>query len=190
MQLTDILAQVGGIESIARELGISEAQARRGAEALAPAVIGGFRKQAEARPGGLEDLIGGLGGGGLLDEVLAPRPTDLSRGNDVLGQIFGSKEVSRAVAERAQTGSGLNPDVLKQMLPMLAMVVSGFLAKQQPGAQAGPAGPGGLGDLLGGLLGGQGRAGNAGGLAAMLDADGDGNPLDDILDMLGGPRHS
>jgi hypothetical protein len=45
-----------------------------------------------------------------------------------------------------------------------------------------------LGGLLGGLLGGgQGGAGRSaqGGLASMLDLDGDGNPLDDILGMAG-----
>ena len=54
----------------------------------------------------------------------------------------------------------------------------------------GGAGGGGLGGLLGGLLGGQGapgraQVGGAGGLASMLDLDGNGNPLDDILRMAG-----
>jgi hypothetical protein len=39
--------------------------------------------------------------------------------------------------------------------------------------------------MLGGLLGGGAqRAGGAGGLASMLDMNGDGNPLDDILRMV------
>jgi hypothetical protein len=53
MQITDILAQSGGLEAMARELGISEADAARGASALAPAILGGFKKQAQA-PAGLE----------------------------------------------------------------------------------------------------------------------------------------
>jgi hypothetical protein len=72
---------------------------------------------------------------------------------------------------------------------MLAMAVAGILAKQG-GARAASnasAGGGGLGDPLGGLLGGQAtgvsRPGGGGGLASMLDLDGDGNPLDDILNM-------
>jgi hypothetical protein len=46
---------------------------------------------------------------------------------------------------------------------------------------------GGLGGLLGGLLGGHGAkpAGGASGLASMLDLNGDGNPLDDIMRMAG-----
>jgi hypothetical protein len=109
---------------------------------LLPAILGGFKKQAQAQPAGLEGLgglLGQLGGGGLIDDVLAPQPTDVSRGNDVLGQIFGSQEVNRAVVQNAASQSGLAPALLKQMLPRLAM----------------------------------------------LDLDGDGNPLDDIPRLVG-----
>ncbi len=193
MQLTDILGQMGGLQSMARELGVSETQAASGAAALIPAILGGFKKQAQAQPSGLEGLGGllsQLGGGGLLDEVLAPQPTNVSRGNDVLGQIFGSKDVSRAVAQNAASQSGLDPAVLKKMLPMLAMLVAGYMAKQRAAsaaaAQPSPAG-GGLGGLLGGLLGGGQAApgGASGGLGSMLDLDGNGNPLDDILRVAG-----
>jgi hypothetical protein len=68
---------------------------------------------------------------------------------------------------------------------MLAMLVAGYMAKQHSASAAPPTG-GGLGDLLGGMLGGQpARNGGAPGLASMLDLDGDGNPLDDILGMAG-----
>ena len=200
MEITDILSRMGGLQSMARELGVSEDQVASGAEALAPAILGGFKKQARSQPSGLEGLgglLGQLGGGGLLDNVLGSEPTDVGRGNDVLGQIFGSKDVSRAVAQNAASQSGLDPSLLKKMLPMLAMLVGGFISKQQGGgATLAPpsqdAGLGGLGGLLGGLLGGQapaaggGRSG--GGLASMLDLDGDGNPLDDILKMVGKAR--
>lgn len=194
MQITDILRQMGGLQSMARELGISEDQAASGAAALAPAILGGFKKQAQAQPTGLEGLGGllnQLGGGGLLDDVVAAKPTDVNRGNDVLGQIFGSKDVSRTVAQNASSQSGLSPDLLKKMLPMLAMLVAGYMAKQRgAGAATAQASPsaGGLGGLLGGLLGGGGTSpgGTAGGLASMLDLDGDGNPLDDILRMATG----
>lgn len=202
MQITDLLARSGGLQSIARELGLNEQQVASGAEALVPAILGGFKKQTQAQPGGLEGLgglLGQLGGGGLLDQVLSPRPTDVSAGNDVLGQIFGSKDVSRAVAQNASAQTGLDAGLLRQMLPMLAMLVTGYLARQHGGTaeQTGPdlgAAPGGLGGLLGGLLGaassgqaGQGASpgGAYGGLGALLDANGDGNALDDILGMVG-----
>ena len=193
MQITDILAQMDGLQSMARELGVSEAQAASGAETLIPAILGGFKKQAQAQPtglAGLGGLLGQLGGGGLLDNVLAPQPTDVSRGNNVPGQIFGSKDVSRAVAQNAASQSGLDPSLLKKMLPMLAMLVAGYMAKRQGADAAEQSAPmsGGLGGLLGGLLGGQGAkpAGSGGsGLASMLDLNGDGNALDDIMRMAG-----
>ncbi len=192
MQLTDILAQMGGLQSIARELGVSESQAADGAEALIPAILGGFKKQAQepgTGPDGLGALLGQLGGGDLLENVLGPQPTDVSRGNDVLGQIFGSKDVSRTVAQSAAAQSGLDPSLLRKMLPMLAMLVAGYMARQGgAAAQTGaPGAGGGLGGLLGGLLGGgSGGAGGAGGaLASILDQNGDGNALDDILRLAG-----
>jgi hypothetical protein len=134
MQITDILAQAGGLQSIARELGVSENQAASGTEALIPAILGGFKKQAQSQPSGLEglgDLLGQLGGGSLMDDVLSPQPTDVDRGDDVLGQIFGSKDVSRTVAQNAASQSGLDPSLLKKMLPMVAMLVAGYMAKQE-----------------------------------------------------------
>ena len=128
MQITDLLAQMGGLQSIAQEMGISEREAKSGAAALAPAILGGFKKQAQSQSSGLEglgSLLGKLGGGGLLDDVLAPQPTRVSRGNDVLGRIFGSKDVSRTVVQNAAENTGLSPDLLKKMPPMVAMLVAG-----------------------------------------------------------------
>lgn len=203
MNLTDILAQAGGIQSMAQELGIPPAVAQQGAEALLPAILGGFKTQAQNAGGieGLGGLLGQLGGGGLLDSVLGSGPTPVSQGNDVLGQIFGSKDVSRTVADHAAGQTGLDSGLLKQMLPILAMMVAGYMAKQ--GGQ-GQQGGGGLGDLIGGVLGGSGGGSSgglggilgsvlggggggqgAGGLGSLLDLDGDGNPLDDIIGMAG-----
>jgi hypothetical protein len=199
MQATDILNQIGGLQSMARELGISENQAANGAAALLPAILGGFKKQAQAAPAGVQGLgglLGKLGGSSLYDNVLSSEPTKVSLGNDVLGQIFGSRDVSRAVAQNAASQSGLDASVLKKMLPMLAMLVTGYMAQQGTGgasrAAQGKSGIGGnlagaLGGLLGGRTGTQGTkpGGAVSGIAAMLDVNGDGNPLDDIIRMVG-----
>jgi hypothetical protein len=187
MQITDILARSGGLQSMARELGVSEQEAATGTAALLPAILGGFKKQVRSEPAGADGLgaiLGRVGGGELLDEVVSPQPTDVNRGNAVLGEVFGSKDVSRTVAQDAASRTGLDPALLKRMLPLVAMVAAGLLAKQR-GAGAPGASGGGLGGMLGGMLGGQGGAARAGGggLLGMLDLDGDGNPLDDILGM-------
>lgn len=210
MDMMEILKQSGAIGSIAQQLGVNEQVAQTGAEALLPAILGGFKKTAQAQPSGLEGLggiLGQLGGGGLLDSVLSPEPTPVEKGNDVLGQIFGSKDVSRSVAGHASQQTGLDSTLLKQMLPILAMIVAGYMAKQAGGEQGGglggligsvlgggqASGGGGLGGMLGnvigGALGGGGQqaapAGGLGGLGSLLDLDGDGNPLDDIIGMAG-----
>ena len=101
--------------------------------------------------------------------------------------------LNTVVAGRSSNRSPFRPENvdesgrgLKRMLPMIAMAVAGYMA-QRGGADASPqAQGGGLGGMLGSLLGGgTGRQSGAGGLASMLDMDGDGNPLDDILRMMG-----
>ena len=192
MDINDLLRQSGGLDAMARELGVSESQAAQGAQALLPAILGGFKKQAQAGGGldGFGDLLNQLGGGGLLDNVLSREPTDVRQGDDVLGQIFGSRDVSRTVAQDASSRTGMDAGLLKKMLPMLAMLVAGYMARQHGAAAPAGAGMGGLGDMLGGLLGG-GRGGAApangglGGLGALIDMNGDGNALDDILRLAG-----
>lgn len=187
MNIMDVLQQSGGIGTMAKELGINESVAQAGAAALLPAILGGFKKTTQAQPNGLEGLgglLGQLGGGGLLDNVLAPQQTPVQQGNEVLGQIFGSKEVSRTVAAGAEQQTGISSDLLKKMLPVVAMMVAGYMAKQGGDESGG----GGLGGLIGGLLSGgnQSSSGGAlGGLGSLLDLDGDGNPLDDIIGMAG-----
>jgi len=95
----------------------------------------------------------------------------------LIGELT-SKDVSRAVAGRAAEKSGVSPDILKKMLPMVAMMAMGGLGKQTRGAQGGGmqqmlgqmamqqlmgggAKSGGLGGLLGGLLGGGARKAQA-----------------------------
>jgi hypothetical protein len=194
MQITDILNQTGGLQSIARELGISETEAASGAAALAPAILGGFQNHAQNQPGGVEGLgglLGQLGGGGLMDNVVQPQPTDVAPGNQLLGHIFGSKDVSRTVAQNAANQTGLQPTILKRMLPMLTMLLAGYMARQA-GQRAGAGGGlgGGLGNVLGGMLGGGGLGGALGGIlggpgggGTSAGTTGGDNPLNDILGM-------
>ena len=187
MNIMDMLQQSGGIGTMAKELGVNESVAQAGAAALLPAILGGFKKTTQAQPSGLDGLgglLGQLGGGGLLDNVLGSQPTPVEQGNEVLGQIFGSKEVSRTVAAGAEQQTGISSDLLKKMLPVVAMMVAGYMAKQSTDSAGNG---GGLGGLLGGLLGGGNNSSSEsmGGLGSLLDLNGDGNPLDDIIGMAG-----
>ena len=132
-QMTQILAEMGALRSMARELGVTEKQVRKGAEAVVPAILCGFGKQAQSRLQGLDslgELVAHLGGGDLLDNVLAPRQSDVSRGDELLRHLFGSKDGSRTIAQNGAAQSGVELYLLKQMLPMLAMLVAGYMARQ------------------------------------------------------------
>lgn len=191
IDLLDMLRRSGGIEAVSKELGVAPGVAATGVEALLPAIVGGFAKRSEAAGGGetglgaLVEVLGGLGGGSLAANVLGPDETEVGRGNDVLGEIFGSKDVSRSVAADAATRTGIDPATLKQMLPLLAMLVGGYLSARAGGSGTeGSGGLGGLGSILGSALGGS-HGGGLGGLGSLLDMNGNGNPLDDILGMTG-----
>ncbi len=196
MQLFDMLKDSGAVHSMAQQIGIDDEQATAGAAALMPALLGGLEKQSQSNSAGLSgvaSLLGGMGGAGLLDQVLGAKPADVNAGNDVLGQLFGSKDVSRAVAQNASSTSGIDPAILRKMLPLLAMVVGGFIAKQSGARNAEGAGAtesGGLGGLLGSLFGDGQRAGTVqqpqgGGLESLLGFGGGSNALDDILGSIG-----
>ena len=111
MQISDFLEQTGGAQSLARELGLSTSQVQSGAAALLPSILGGFSRQAAAQPtgaAGLGSLLEQMGGGGLLDNVLSPQPTDVSRGNSVLGEIFGGKDVKAFGKQMVTDHTGVN----------------------------------------------------------------------------------
>ena len=135
------------LSEIGRQFGLNEEQTRAAVEALTPVVAAGMRRNGGAG-GGLGDIIKSITLGG------APEETDAatSQGNDILGQIFGSKEVSRGVATELSATSGIGSSILKKMLPVIASIVMAQVAKQM-GSRGGSSG-GGLGDILGDILGG------------------------------------
>ncbi|MDE2411138.1 MAG: DUF937 domain-containing protein [Sphingomonadales bacterium] len=198
-ELMEMLRRSGGLEAVSRQLGIPPAVAATGAEALLPAILGGFRKHADSAGGGegglgsLIGMLGNMGGGALAANVLGPDASDVGMGNGVLGQIFGTKDVSRSVAADAAVRSGVDADTLKRMLPLLAMLVGGYLSARAGGSGSeGSGGLGGLGAILGEFLadkGGSAPQAQPGdvlaGLGSILDMNGNGNPLDDIIGLAG-----
>jgi len=191
------------------QLGLSQEQSQGAIAALLPAISSAL-KQNTARPEGLAGLLGALQKGGhdqYLDNPQAiAQPQAVNEGNAILGHLFGSKDVSRAVAGHAAQQTGMDAGILKKMLPMVAAMAMGSLSKQtrQPSMAQGLAGlamgqlmgggqkAGGLGGLLGAVLGGQRRQARQqqqthqqglGMLGNLLDADGNGSVMDDVLKM-------
>lgn len=172
MNLLEMMMQAQGgnaVNNMARQFGLQPAQAQSAMEALLPAFSTGLQRQAESTDG-LQNLLQMFGGGqhaafhdadgdGIPDNAVPA-------GNDVLGQLFGSKEVSRAVAAQAAATSGVSDAILKQMLPVMASMLMGGLFKGAMGgglgALVGQAMQGGLGNIFANSMmgGGQQQANN------------------------------
>ncbi len=204
-----IMAAQGGkiAKSAGGQFGLNAKQSQSAIAALLPAISSAL-KQNTASPQGMAGLLGALQNndhGRYMDnpDVYSHSATR-DEGNNILGHLFGSKDVSRAVAGHAAKQSGIGADVLKKMLPMVATMAMGSLSKQtrQPSMASQLAGlalgggrqqqSGGLGSLLGALTGGNARRERGyqqqqqqgmGILGKLLDADGDGNMMDDVLGM-------
>ena len=162
-------AQGGGaLAALARQFGVSEDEARKALGGLAPALSAGM-KQRLADPSAAGGLMDALQQGRFQEVVekteAVARPETVDAGNELLGQLFGSKDVSREVAQRAAGQTGLDSGLLKRMLPVVAAMAMGAAGKRV------------------GSTGGAGREGLLGQLSSFLDADQDGSVVDDLMGM-------
>ena len=90
------------------------------------------------------------------------------KGGDILSQILTSHSAREEIALRASSGTGVSSDTLAKMLPVIASMIFGGLAKSMEnqgfggilGQLSNAAGQGGLGPVLGQILGGGQVSGN------------------------------
>lgn len=205
-----IMSAQGGntAQQVGAQLGLNQQQSQSAIAALLPAISSAL-KQNTANPQGLAGLLGALQGGNH-DQYLEKPETlgqaeSITDGNAILGHLFGSKDVSRAVAGRASEQTGIGADVLKKLLPLVATMAMGSLSKQtrQPSMQSALTGlamqhlmggqkKSGLGSILGAVTGANARQQRQaqqthqqgmGIIGKLLDADGDGSMMDDVLRM-------
>ena len=153
VNLYDILQSAQGgqaMDNLAKQFGLTAAQTQEAIEALLPAFSMGLKRQA-SEPDAAANLFAMMGGQPFAPAFDNPfeafTPQAKQQGNDALGALFGSKDVSRAVADQAAALSGIGPQILKAMLPVIASILMGGLAKS---ASANPQ----LQDIFGQMLGG------------------------------------
>ncbi len=165
------------LQQLSKGFGLSEGDARNVLTEMVPALSRGMQNNL-SKQGGLESLLGALKKGN--HQRYLDQPENLAgeqatqEGNAVLGHLFGSKDVSRRVAQHTAGQTGVDEGMLKKMLPLIATMVMGSVSKQASGQ-----------NLQGGLAAGQGEPASAGLLTQFLDADKDGSVIDDVLGMAG-----
>ena len=172
MNITDLLFEKKNSDTIstfANQFGVNDSQAKDAISSLAKSLSRGMGQQTQNNRGmdGLFDAINtGKHSRYIDDPSLLGQENTRNDGNDILGHIFGNKDVSRHVAKRASKETGLSDSLLKKMLPVVATMVMGALGKKVLGGGSAPS-----------------RQESTGFLTKMFDADNDGSMVDDVLGM-------
>ena len=134
--LFDMLTQAQngrGMELLAKQFNLSQQQAQLAVEALLPAFSQGLKRNT-ADPYDLGGFLSAMASGQhakyFEDASRAFSQQGVEEGNGILGHLFGSKDLSRAVAAQAAQATGIGQQVLQQMLPVIASMIMGGLFKQ------------------------------------------------------------
>ncbi|HHZ07623.1 MAG TPA: DUF937 domain-containing protein [Rhizobiales bacterium] len=133
--LFDLLnAQNGAaMQALAQQFNLSQQQTQAALEALLPAFSQGLKRNA-TDPYGIGAFLSALCTGQHAkyfdNPTTAFSPQGTAEGNGILGHLFGSKELSRAVAAQAAQATGIGQQVLQQMLPAIAAILMGGMFRQ------------------------------------------------------------
>ncbi|MRG56289.1 DUF937 domain-containing protein [Phyllobacterium sp. SYP-B3895] len=197
MNLVDMFLKGQGgqnIEALSRQFNLSQQQTVAAIQALMPAFSQGLQRNA-ADPMGFGAFIQALSAGQHTNYFDNPQAafnsSGVANGNNILGQLFGSKDLSRAVADHAAQMTGLGAETLRQMLPVIASMMMGGLYNKSTGqfAASGLGGGNVIGDLIEQMMR-QGGAAMGGGQPApnrQSAPDASANPWGQILEgMFGG----
>ena len=172
MNITDLLfdkSNQSAVSEFAKNFGVNESQAKDAISELAKSLTTGLGANTQDVKG-LDSLMDALESGNhsrYIDEpsILGKEETTQD-GNDILGHIFGNKDVSRHVAKKASKKTGLGVSLLKKMLPVVATMVMGSLGKKMLGGGRKVS-----------------RQESTGFLTQLFDRDKDGSMIDDVLGM-------
>lgn len=178
MNILDAIVNAQGgaaVRQLGSQFGLDEGQAASAVSALVPALAAGVQRNMQ-NEGGLGSLLGALSSGNhgqfIDDPAALAQPSAVETGDGILGHVLGSRDVSRTVASQAAAQTGISPDVLKRMLPLVATLMMGALSKHSGGGSSIGAGLGSGGGILSMLT-------------PLIDKNRDGSIMDDVTSMIG-----
>ncbi len=139
LPLFDMMMQAqngAATDAMAKQFNLAQEQATKAMAALMPAFSSGFKRSATDPynfVGVMRDISSGNYAKYFEDMTKAFTPEGIADGNAVLGRLFGSKEVSRAIAAQAAQMTGIGQEIYKRMLPAMADTLMGGLFKETSG---------------------------------------------------------
>jgi hypothetical protein len=152
-----------------------------------PLILGAMKNNVST-PQGADRLLNALSGkhdGSLLDNLSGMLGNNdvLSDGAGILGHIFGGKQ--QTVANVVSKKSGIDVSSAMNLLQMAAPFIMAYLGKQKRAQNVNNSNE--ISDLLGNILG-NGAQKEQSLITKILDADGDGSVIDDIIGMAAGGK--
>ena len=121
--------QSAGTALLAKQFHLDGNQAQAAMAAFLPAFALGMQHSLGTKPADamLQNLFGGAYQNVWLNAAQAFSPGSERNGKQIIDRIFGSDETSRRVAQQAAEITGVNAEVMHQMLPVLAGIYAGGL---------------------------------------------------------------
>ena len=189
MNLEALLGLLQGqdLGQLAEQVGGNEGQVKNGVMAALPAMLTALSKNTGTEKGAqeLNNALEKKHDGSILDNLSGYLSNpDLKDGAGILNHLFGSQTSN--VANAVSQSSGLDTNGSMKMLQMLAPVLMGMLGQQKKQNNLDAKGLGNLTSMLASNFGSEaGASGIMDVVTNLLDANKDGNVMDDIMGMVG-----
>ena len=189
MNLEALLGLLQGqdLGQLAEQVGGNEGQVKNGVMAALPAMLTALSKNTGTEKGAqeLSNALETKHDGSILNNLSGYLSNpDLKDGAGILNHLFGSQTSN--VANAVSQSSGLDSNGSMKILQMLAPVLMGMLGQQKKQNNLDAEGIGNLTSMLASNFGSEaGASGIMEAVTNLLDANKDGNVMDDIMGMVG-----
>ena len=189
MNLEALLGLLQGqdLGNLASQVGGNEGEVKNGVMAALPAMLAALGKNAGTEKGAeeLNNALEKKHDGSILDNLSGYLSNpDLKDGAGILNHLFGNQTSN--VANAVSQSSGLDTNGSMKMLQMLAPILMGILGQQKKQNNLDAKGLGSLTSMLASNFGSEaGASGIMEAVTNLLDANKDGNVMDDIMGMVG-----
>ena len=189
MNLEALLGLLQGqdLGQLAEQVGGNEGQVKNGVMAALPAMLTALSKNTGTEKGAqeLNNALETKHDGSILNNLSGYLSNpDLKDGAGILNHLFGSQTSN--VANAVSQSSGLDTNGSMKMLQMLAPVLMGMLGQQKKQNNLDAEGIGNLTSMLASNFGSEaGASGIMEAVTNLLDANKDGNVMDDIMGIVG-----
>lgn len=189
MNLEALLGLLQGqdLGQLAEQVGGNEGQVKNGVMAALPAMLTALSKNTGTEKGAqeLNNALEKKHDGSILDNLSGYLSNpDLKDGAGILNHLFGNQTSN--VANAVSQSSGLDTNGSMKMLQMLAPILMGMLGQQKKQNNLDAEGIGNLTSMFASNFGSEaGASGIMEAVTNLLDANKDGNVMDDIMGMVG-----